>query len=236
MINPEQIIVALDFKNINEVKSFLKSFTDAEFKPQYLKVGMELFYSEAFTIVEFLKENQYQVFLDLKIHDIPNTAKAALKSLGALGIDMINVHASGGIAMMQAAKEGLLEGAREVSSKPILLGVTILTSLDENILSTELGIAGSSLEAVLRLANNTRVAGLDGVVCSAREVAAIKSKLGQDFLCVCPGIRPATVSTDDQKRIETPSSAIQAGADYLVIGRAITQASDPARALAEIVK
>ncbi len=184
---------------------------------------MELYYAEGPSMIEFLKDLGLQVFLDLKVHDIPNTAYGAIQSLAKYGVDIVNVHASGGIEMMQRAKDALTDA----NSSAKLIAVTQLTSTDQKTMNEELGIAGSVEDAVLRLATNTKTAGLDGIVCSPLEVPLIKTNLGKSFITVCPGIRLATNSADDQKRIMTPQQAFENGADYIVMGRAITEANEP---------
>lgn len=215
-----RIIVALDFQTKEEVVSLVEA---SQGELQYAKVGMELFYSLGADIINYLKDQGLKVFLDLKVHDIPNTAAGALKSLSKLEVDMVNVHASGGIKMMQAAKEAL----SQADSKPLIIGVTQLTSTDQDMLNNELNISGSTQDAVINLAKNAKTAGLDGVVASPLEVSNIKETCGKDFITVTPGIRLAGNSQDDQKRITTPAEAFRNGSDYIVIGRPITQSSDP---------
>jgi orotidine-5'-phosphate decarboxylase len=200
------------------------------------KVGSELFTAEGPVPVRYLVATGHRVFLDLKFHDIPNTVRAAAREAAELGVSMVNVHASGGRKMMEAA----LEGARAVGTvagseaRPKVLAVTILTSLEIRDLE-ELGVSGTPVEAVIRLARLAQSSGLDGVVASAREISALRQACGPDFLIVTPGIRPASAATNDQARIATPASAIAAGADYLVVGRPITGAPDPVAAADAIV-
>jgi orotidine-5'-phosphate decarboxylase len=200
------------------------------------KVGSELFTAEGPVTVRYLVTTGQRVFLDLKFHDIPNTVRAAARKAAELGVSMVNVHASGGRKMMEAA----LEGAHCVGTgagngaRPRVLAVTILTSLEGQDLE-ELGISGTPVEAVVRLARLAQSAGLDGVVASPREIIAIRQACGPGFLIVTPGIRPASAATNDQARIATPGSAIAAGADYLVVGRPITGAADPVAAADAIV-
>jgi orotidine-5'-phosphate decarboxylase len=193
----------------------------------YVKIGMELFYAEGPAIVKKLKERGHRVFLDLKLHDIPNTVKKAMQILGGYGVDMVNVHAAGGIEMMKAAKEGLMLGAARYSNKPKLIAVTQLTSTDEEALHSQLLIDKPMNEVVKEYALNAKKAGLDGVVCSAFEAADIHAACGDDFLTVTPGIRFKDSAADDQKRIMTPAEAKAAGSDFIVVGRPITAADRP---------
>lgn len=219
-----RIIVALDYSSRSEVATFLNKFDlNQTGSLSFVKLGMELYYAEGPSMIEFLKNLGLQVFLDLKVHDIPNTAYGAIKSLAKYGVDIVNVHASGGIEMMRRAQDAL----NDANSQAKLIAVTQLTSTDQKTMNEELGILGSIENAVLRLATNTKTAGLDGIVCSPLEVPLIKKSLGKEFFTVCPGIRLAEGNTDDQKRIMTPEAAFQNGADYIVMGRAITGASDP---------
>jgi len=199
------------------------------------KVGSELFTAEGPVPVRYLITTGHKVFLDLKFHDIPNTVRAAAREAAELGVSMFNVHASGGRKMMEAALEGACGAApAESDARPKVLAVTILTSLEAQDLA-ELGISGTPREAVVRLARLAQTAGLDGVVASAREIAAIRQACGPDILIVTPGIRPASAATNDQARIATPASAMAAGADYVVVGRPITGAPDPLAAADAIV-
>ena len=200
------------------------------------KVGLENFTAEGPVLPRFLAAKGMKVFLDLKLHDIPNTVRSAARQAAHLGVSLFNVHAAGGRKMMEAACEGAEEGTRELGGarRPLVLAVTVLTSLDAEDL-TQLGIAGSPEEVVVRLARLARDAGLDGVVASPREIAALRQALGPDFVIVTPGIRPAAADVNDQVRIATPASAIRAGASYLVVGRPITGAADPAAAADAIV-
>jgi orotidine-5'-phosphate decarboxylase len=195
----------------------------------HLKVGKELFTAEGPSFVSSLVDQGYGVFLDLKFHDIPNTTAKACEAAARLGVWMLNVHASGGRAMMQAARETVSKATKP----PLLIAVTVLTSMDEYMLN-EVGVQGKLEDQVLRLASLTQACGLDGVVCSAQEAPVLRNALGQDFHLVTPGIRPADSSEDDQSRIVTPADAIQHGSSYLVIGRPITQAVDPHAALLRI--
>ena len=214
-----RVIVALDYAAAQPALDFA-----ARVEPKLckLKVGKELFVAEGPRLVEQLVGRGFDVFLDLKFHDIPNTVAQACKTAASLGVWLTNVHASGGLKMMAAAREAL-EG---LAHRPKLIAVTVLTSMDAEQLHG-IGIQTSPRDQVSRLAQLTKDAGLDGVVCSAQEAAMLRYELGQDFMLVTPGIRPAGSSTDDQSRIMTPAQAIEAGADYLVIGRPITQAAEP---------
>ncbi|KQT34523.1 orotidine-5'-phosphate decarboxylase [Methylophilus sp. Leaf414] len=225
-----KIIVALDYADAESAKALVNRLDPALCK---LKVGKELFTAAGPSFVESLVKQGYDVFLDLKFHDIPNTVAKACQAAANLGVWMLNVHASGGLPMMQAAQEGLDKayGAKA----PLLIAVTVLTSMDESTLHT-LGIQRSLSDHVLALAKLTQQAGLHGVVCSAQESAMLKQALGSDFCLVTPGIRPVDASQDDQTRIVTPKDALSLGSHYLVIGRPITQAADPVVALNTIIK
>lgn len=232
----EKTIIALDFPDKTAVENFLNKFDwSSQARPHFVKVGMELFYAAGPGIISYLKEKNLKIFLDLKLHDIPNTVASAITALNKFEIDILNVHASGTIKMMQAAKEAC-------TPKTKLIAVTQLTSTDENTLNNELKITGSMQEAVLNLARNTMMAGLDGIVCSAQESLAVKSlsenfqapgfkdKIS-DFITICPGIRFADGDKQDQKRVCTPEQAFNNKADYIVMGRAITKAEDPIAAI-----
>lgn len=214
-------IIALDFPSFEAVKEFLALFPAEE--SLYLKVGMELYYAAGPEIVSYLKGLGHSVFLDLKLHDIPNTVKSAMKILSQLGVDMTNVHAAGGVEMMKAAREGL-------GSQAKLIAVTQLTSTSEAQMQEFQNIQTSLQESVIHYAKKTAEAGLDGVVCSAQEVQVIKQATNPDFICLTPGIRPAGVAVGDQKRVMTPADAYQIGSDCIVVGRPITQAEDPVAA------
>lgn len=211
-------VIALDFPSFEAVKEFLSLFPVEE--SLYLKVGMELYYAEGPGVVRYLKSLGHSVFLDLKLHDIPNTVKSAMKVLSQLGVDMTNVHAAGGVEMMKAAREGL-------GSQAKLIAVTQLTSTSESQMQDFQNIQTSLQESVIHYAKKTAEAGLDGVVCSAQEVQLIKQATNPDFICLTPGIRPAGAAVGDQKRVMTPADAYQIGSDYIVVGRPITQAEDP---------
>ena len=227
-IADSKIIVALDYANAASALALVNQLDPALCK---LKVGKELFTAAGPQLVEKLIAKNFQVFLDLKFHDIPNTAAKACEAASNLGVWMLNVHASGGSAMMQAA----LEGVSKSNHQPYLIAVTVLTSMNQASLN-EIGIETSVENQVLKLAKLTQNAGLHGVVCSALEAQLLKKHLADDFLLVTPGIRPATASLDDQSRVLAPSQALQMGASYLVIGRPITQAPQPSEALMNIYK
>lgn len=217
-------IVALDFSSKEEVVNFLKQFNE----PIYVKIGMELTYACGLDIVQTVKEMGHHIFLDLKLHDIPNTVKGGMKNLANLGVDIVNVHCAGGIAMMKAAIEGL-ELAANGSKRPLCIGVTQLTSTSQEAMNEELGIPGEVMDCVIKYAKNAKAAGLDGVVCSVHEAKAIHEACGEDFLTVTPGIRLASDSVDDQKRVATPTLAKERGCDYIVVGRSITKSQDPVK-------
>lgn len=223
-----KVIVALDYADTASTLNLVNQLDPSLCK---LKVGKELFTATGPQLVEKLIAKNFQVFLDLKFHDIPNTVKNACQAASNLGVWMLNVHASGGSAMMQAA----LEGINKSQHKPYLIAVTVLTSMNQASLN-EVGIETSVENHVLKLAKLTENAGLHGVVCSALEAQLLKKHLKNDFLLVTPGIRPASASLDDQSRVLTPRQALQMGANYLVIGRPITQASNPKQALLDILE
>lgn len=225
MNGAEKIIVALDVPSEAEAVAALAKLPEARF----VKVGMELFYSTGPGLVAMLKDKGLKVFLDLKIHDIPNTAAGALRSLAALGCDLLNLHCAGGLEMMERAREAVGPGTK-------LIGVTQLTSTNQQVLNQELGIPGTVADSVLNYAKLAQRAGLDGVVCSPLEAAAMKRELGSAFLTVTPGVRPRGTAAQDQKRTMTPGEAVQAGSDYLVIGRPILAASDPHSAFLQIIE
>lgn len=227
-------IIALDFSSKEEVTDFLTKFPTTE--ALYVKVGMELFYQEGPEIVKSLKAAGHSVFLDLKLHDIPNTVEHAMKGLAKLGVDMTNVHAAGGVQMMAAAKRGLEAGKPEGNPTPVLIAVTQLTSTSEAEMQQDQLINASLEESVQHYAKCAETAGLDGVVCSALEVEAIKKKTSSDFVCLTPGIRPSGSAVGDQKRVMTPAQAAAIGSTYIVVGRPITQAEDPYEAYSAIKK
>ena len=217
----KDVIIACDFDNAKETLEFLDKFKEE--KP-YIKIGMELFFSETPEIVREIKRRGHKIFLDLKLHDIPNTVKKAMAALSKLDIDMVNVHCAGTTAMMQAALEGLI---REDGTRPILIAVTQLTSTDQEAMERDLLIKEDMNEVVMHYARTAKNAGLDGVVCSPVEAERVHEECGPDFLTVTPGIRFADSAADDQKRVMTPAQAKAIGADYIVVGRPITLAEDP---------
>ena len=218
------LIIALDFPNLEETKKFLQPFGSEKL---FVKVGMELFYQNGPAMVSYLKEQGHDVFLDLKLHDIPNTVKMAMRGLASLGADLVNVHAAGGQKMMEAALEGLDAGTTGGQKRPLCIAVTQLTSTTEEQMNKEQNILGSLEDAVLHYASLTNAAGLDGVVCSTHEVKRIHEAIGSQFLTVTPGIRNATGATHDQARVATPALARELGSDFIVVGRAITKADNP---------
>lgn len=217
----KDVIIACDFPNRSTTLSFLRKFGDRQL---FVKVGMELFYSEGPDVIREIKNMGHKIFLDLKLHDIPNTVEKAMASLSKLDIDMTNVHAAGTAEMMKAAKKGL---TRPDGSRPILIAVTQLTSTGQMQLSEDLLIDLPMEKVVSAYAKNTKNAGLDGVVCSPLEARQIHNECGGDFLTVTPGIRFAGGCCDDQTRITTPAKAAEIGSDYIVVGRPVTQAPDP---------
>ncbi len=222
-----QLIVALDFPEAETALLFAKQLDPSQCK---LKVGFELFVAAGPELVKVLVGLGFDVFLDLKFHDIPNTVAAACKSAARLGVWMLNVHASGGDKMMLAAREALAE----FEQAPKLIAVTLLTSMDQVQLS-KIGVqAKQAVEQVVHLAKLTQQSGLDGVVCSAQEAVTLKAQLGKDFILVTPGIRPVGSAQDDQARVMTPQQAKEAGIDYIVLGRPITQAQDPLALIQDI--
>ncbi|NWQ43884.1 orotidine-5'-phosphate decarboxylase [Bacillus sp. EB106-08-02-XG196] len=218
------LIIALDFANRKEVEQFLQPFTG---KQLFVKVGMELYYQEGPEIIRYLKANGHRIFLDLKLHDIPNTVKSAMKGLARLECDLVNVHAAGGKEMMRAAVEGLEEGTAHGRRRPAIIAVTQLTSTSEEQMKIDQLISVSLEQSVLHYASIAKEAGLDGVVCSAWEALSIREKLGDKFYTVTPGIRMAEDSTGDQKRVATPEFARNAGVTSIVVGRSITRSNDP---------
>ena len=218
------VIIACDFNGKDELYDILDQFTEE--KP-FLKIGMELFYAEGPAIVRELKARGHKIFLDLKLHDIPNTVKKAMAVLSNLDVDMCNVHAGGTIAMMEAALEGL---TRSDGTRPLLIAVTQLTSTSEERMQNDLLIDRPLEEVVMHYAANTKIAGLDGVVCSPLEAGKVKEVCGKEFLTVTPGVRFADGDKGDQVRITTPAKAREIGSDYIVVGRPITQAADPVAA------
>ncbi|OLS42044.1 orotidine-5'-phosphate decarboxylase [Bacillus sp. MRMR6] len=219
------LIIALDFATAHEAGQFLEPFKGQEL---FVKVGMELFYQEGPSIIHMLKDSGHRIFLDLKLHDIPNTVKSAMKGLAKLNCDLVNVHAAGGKEMMQAALDGLEAGTPGGMKRPYCIAVTQLTSTSKEQMNREQLIPVSLEESVLHYSSLTKEAGLDGVVCSAWEAASIKNKLGE-FLTVTPGIRMENDQIGDQKRIATPEFARNEGVSAIVVGRSITRATDPVK-------
>lgn len=227
----KDVIVACDFASRDQVLTFLDSFPEGE-KP-FVKIGMELFYAEGPAIVREIKARGHKIFLDLKLHDIPNTVRKAMSVLSSLDVDIVNLHAAGTKAMMEAAIEGL---TRPDGTRPLLIAVTQLTSVDSESMHSELLIEGKLDEVVMHYAKNAAASGLDGVVCSPLEAGKVKEVCGESFLTVTPGIRFADSAADDQKRITTPAKARELGSDYIVIGRPVTAAADPIAAYRKAVK
>ena len=227
----KDVIVALDFENKEKTLAFLDRFEGAE-KP-FVKIGMELFYAEGPEVVREIKARGHKIFLDLKLHDIPNTVKKAMAVLSRLNVDMVNLHAAGTRAMMEAALEGL---TRPDGSRPLLLAVTQLTSTSQERMTQELLIDRPLDQVVLAYAKNAAAAGLDGVVCSPLEAGEVHSACGDKFLTVTPGVRFADGDVGDQVRVTTPGRARELGSDYIVVGRPITQAADPVAAYRRAVK
>ena len=224
------VIIALDFKDGQTALNFLDKFTEE--KP-FVKIGMELFYAEGPSIVKAIKERGHKIFLDLKLHDIPNTVKGGMRSLSKLGVDIVNVHAAGTIEMMKAALERVVS---EDGSRPLVIAVTQLTSTSEERMQKELLINASINDTIVHYAKNTKEAGLDGVVCSPLEAGMVKDAVGKDFLTVTPGVRFADGDKGDQVRVTTPARAKEIGTDFIVVGRPITQAEDPVAAYRRCVK
>ena len=221
-----ELIIALDFSNKDELFSFLQKFQEQQL---FVKVGMELFYKEGPGIVKEIKNRGHKVFLDLKLHDIPNTVERAMKNLAQLGVDMVNVHAAGGLEMMKAAKKGY-------GNKGKIIAVSQLTSTSEENMHKEQLVQASLTDSVLNYAQLAYQAGLDGMVCSALEVEFVHKHVSSNFLCITPGIRPHASQHGDQKRVVTPYQAKQLGSHYIVVGRPITQSKNPKEAYLEIIK
>ena len=218
----KEVIIACDFENKESLNSFLKKFSAEQ--SLFLKIGMELYYSEGPDIVRELKEYGHKIFLDLKLHDIPNTVYRTMKVLSKMNIDMCNVHAAGGIDMMRSAKEGLMENAK---NNPLLIAVTQLTSMSQEQMIKDILINEKIEKVISHYAQNAKEAGLSGVVCSAQEAEIIHDVCGKEFITVTPGIRFNDKNEDDQVRVLTPIQARNKGADYIVVGRPITKAEDP---------
>ena len=223
------VIIACDFANAKDTLAFLDKFGDER---PFVKIGMELFYAEGPSIVRAIKERGHKIFLDLKLHDIPNTVQKGMHSLSNLNVDMVNLHAGGSRAMMEAAIEGL---KRPDGTRPLLIAVTMLTSISEEIMHDELLIPGNLQETVLSYAANAKEAGLDGVVCSPLEAGIVHERCGAQFLTVTPGVRFAGGAVGDQKRVTTPAKAREIGSDFIVVGRPITAAEDPLAAYRQCV-
>jgi len=228
VIEDPRVIVALDFPDGDQARQFVKRLEPGSCR---LKIGKELFTREGPDLVRYFTANGHEVFLDLKFHDIPNTVACACQAAAALGVWMMNVHASGGSKMMSAARAALDDLGGPY--RPLLIGVTVLTSMAGEDLR-ELGVSADPGEQVLRLATLAKASGLDGVVCSPQEAALLRDEFGQTFKLVTPGIRPKGAAIDDQSRVLTPADAIRSGSDYLVMGRPITRAEDPASVLRHI--
>lgn len=220
----KDVIIACDFASADDTFKFLDKFTEE--KP-FVKIGMELFYAEGPSIVREIKRRGHKIFLDLKLHDIPNTVKKSMAVLSKLDVDMTNLHAAGTIGMMKAALEGL---TREDGTRPILIAVTQLTSTSEERMQKELLINASINDTIVKYAQNAKIAGLDGVVCSPLEAGMVKQACSKDFITVTPGVRFADGEVGDQVRVTTPEKAREIGSDYIVVGRPITQADDPVAA------
>lgn len=224
------VIIALDFSSKDEVYGFLDKFKD---KKPFVKIGMELFYSEGPEIVREIKRRGHKIFLDLKLHDIPNTVKSAMRVLSGLNVDICDLHAAGGSEMMKAAVEGL---TRADGSRPLLIAVTQLTSTDARMLKDELLISEDMEKTIMSYALNAKTSGLDGVVCSPLEADKVHSVCGKEFITVTPGVRFADGEKGDQKRVTTPAEARKIGSDYIVVGRPITRAENPVQAYERCVK
>ena len=229
-MSKRDVIIACDFSSKEQTLNFLDKFTGR--KP-FVKIGMELFYAEGPEIVRTIKERGHRIFLDLKLHDIPNTVKKAMSVLHNLDVDMTNVHAAGTVDMMKAAIEGL---TREDGTRPLLIAVTQLTSTSEERMQKELLIGASINDTIVKYAENAKAAGLDGVVCSPLEAAMVKEACGKEFMTVTPGVRFADGDVGDQVRVTTPERAREIGSDFIVVGRPITAADDPVAAYERCMK
>lgn len=226
----KDVIIACDFSSAQATFDFLDKFTEE--KP-FVKIGMELYYAEGPSIVKEIKKRGHKIFLDLKLHDIPNTVKKSMAVLSKLDVDMTNLHAAGTIDMMKAAVEGL---TREDGTRPLLIAVTQLTSTSEERMQNELLINASINDTIVKYANNAKEAGLDGVVCSPLEAGMVKESCGSEFMTVTPGVRFADGDIGDQVRVTTPAKAKEIGSDYIVVGRPITTADDPVAAYRRCVE
>ena len=220
----KDVIIACDFSSAKDTFDFLDKFTEE--KP-FVKIGMELYYAEGPSIVKEIKKRGHKIFLDFKLHDIPNTVKKAMSVLSSLDVDMTNLHAAGTVDMMKAAVEGL---TKEDGTRPILIAVTQLTSTSEERMQKELLINASINDTIVKYAENAKAAGLDGVVCSPLEAGMVKDACGKAFMTVTPGVRFADGDVGDQVRVTTPEKAKEIGSDYIVVGRPVTQAADPVAA------
>ncbi|MFC4320243.1 orotidine-5'-phosphate decarboxylase [Litchfieldia salsa] len=225
------LIIALDFPGLIETERFLAQFNSEQL---YVKVGMELFYQEGPAMIHRLKEHGHSIFLDLKLHDIPNTVKSAMKGLARLNVDLVNVHCAGGSIMMEAALEGLEQGTAVGQKRPTIIGVTQLTSTSEKTMNEELLIERPLNDVVVEYSQLAKKSGLDGVVCSSLEVPLIRDVLGNDFVTVTPGIRLSTDEKGDQTRVVTPGKARELGSTGIVVGRSITNAEKPLEAYFKI--
>lgn len=230
-----RLMIALDYPDAEQARELIAKLKGI---PCYMKVGMQLFYAAGPDFIRELKESGYSVFLDVKMHDIPNTVKGGARSVTSLGADMFNVHAAGGTAMMKAAVEGveLALGANPALKRPLVIAVTQLTSTSQAVMNEEIGIPGEVPDAVVRYAKLAAAAGLDGVVASPQESAAVSAACGPGFRTVTPGIRPSGSSLDDQSRVMTPGQAIRQGSHFIVVGRPVTAAANPRQAAEDIIK
>ncbi len=226
----KDVIIACDFSSEEETFAFLDKFSEEKL---FLKIGMELFYAAGPQIINKIKKRGHKIFLDLKLHDIPNTVKKAMAVLSGLDIDICNVHAAGTVRMMEAALEG---ATRPDGSRPLIIAVTQLTSTDQEAMENEILIHEPIDEVVMKYAENAKKAGLDGIVCSPLEAGKVHERCGKDFITVTPGVRFADGEIGDQKRVMTPEAARKIGSDYIVVGRPITQADDPVAAYRRCVK
>lgn len=231
----KRLMIALDYPDVAQARLLMEKLEGIHC---YMKVGMQLFYAAGPEFIKELKDRGYSVFVDVKMHDIPNTVKGGAESLTQLGVDMFNVHAAGGSAMMAAARNGAAAAVSVNPSlqMPLIIAVTQLTSTSQEVMNGEIGIAGNVADAVVRYAKLAAAAGLDGVVASPQEAAVIADTCGPTFRTVTPGIRPAGASLDDQSRVMTPAQAIRQGSHYLVVGRPITAAPDPRQAALTIIE
>lgn len=232
MNNREKVIVALDYANEKDARALIDELEDSI---SYYKVGLELFLNSRGSILDYLKQKEKHIFLDLKFHDIPNTTAQACAWAATLGVDMFNVHASGGAEMMRTCMDKVQEVCAKANAPvPTLIGVTILTSFNEEGIA-KVGYKNNIADTALNLAKLAQSSGLNGVVCSPHEVSIIKEACGKDFLTVTPGIRPSWAAVGDQKRITTPSDAVRIGVDYMVVGRPITKAENPKEAAQKVI-